>query len=127
MDEFAAAIGLEQLKKIDKLNNLRKRTAKIYFKNILLENKMPFDNQCSYHFYWIRVKNRAKLMKKLLENGIETGIHYKPIHTLSFYKSKIKLPITEKVGKEIISLPTHPNLSNKNIQKIIKLINKFAD
>ncbi len=127
MNEFSAAIGLTQLKKIDRLNNLRKRTAKIYFKNILLENKMPFNNECSYHFYWIRVKNREKFREKLLKKGIETGIHYKPIHTFSLYKSKIKLPITEKVGKEIISLPTHPNLSNKDIQKIIKLINKFAD
>jgi perosamine synthetase len=127
MDEFSAAIGLEQLKKIEKMNQLRKKTAKKYSESILLENKMSFDNNCSYHFYWIRTKNREKFREQLLKNGIETGIHYKPIHTLSFYKSKIKLPITEKVGKEIVTLPTHPNLSNKNIQKIIKLINKFAD
>ena len=123
MNEFSAAIGLVQLKKIDRLNKLRKRTAKKYYENILLKNKMPFDNQCSYHFYWIRVKNRAKFIKKLSENGIETGIHYKPIHTFSFYKSKIHLPVTEKVGKEIVSLPTHPNLTIQNIEKIIKIVN----
>ena len=127
MDEFAAAMGLEQLKKIENMNQLRKKTAKKYSESILLENKMPFDNNCSYHFYWIRTKNRKEFREQLLKNGIETGTHYKPIHTLSFYKSKIKLPITDKVGKEIVTLPTHPNLSNKNIQKIIKLINKFAD
>ena len=127
MDEFAAAMGLEQLKKIENMNQLRKKTAKKYSESILLENKMPFDNNCSYHFYWIRTKNRKEFREKLLKNGIETGTHYKPIHTFSFYKSKIKLPITEKVGKEIVTLPTHPNLSNSDIQKIIKLINKFAD
>jgi perosamine synthetase len=125
MNEFSAAIGLVQLKKIDKLNKLRKKVAKKYFENILLENKMPYDNQCSYHFYWIRVKNRTKFMKKLSENGIETGIHYKPIHTFNLYKSKIHLPITDKVGKEIVSLPTHPNLTEKNIKKIIKTVNKL--
>ena len=86
---------------------------------------MPFDRFCSYHFYWIMVKNREKIMKKLKQNGIEVGIHYKPIHKMSMYKSKIKLPITEQVGNEIISLPTHPNLSDKHLTQIITLVNKF--
>ena len=92
---------------------------------IFLENKMPFDKECSYHFYWIRVKKRAKFRKILSEKGIETGIHYKPIHTFSFYKSKIKLPITEKVGSEIVTLPTHPNLTQNDVEKIIKVVNKL--
>ena len=123
MNEFSAAIGLEQLKKLDKMNNIRKKIAKKYSKEISLENKMPFDNGCSYHFYWIRVKNRTKFRKKLSEKGIETGIHYKPIHTFSFYKSKIHLPKTEKIGREIVSLPSHPNLTEDNIEKIIKTVN----
>ncbi len=123
MNEFSAAIGLVQLKKLNKANSLRKKIAKRYYNKISLEEKMPFDNECSYHFYWIRVKNRTKFRKKLSEHGIETGIHYKPIHTFSYYRSKTKLPITEKVGKEIISLPTHPNLTEENIEKIIKTVN----
>ncbi len=87
---------------------------------------MPFDNGCSYHFYWIRVKNRTKFRKRLSENGIETGTHYKPIHTFSFYKSRITLPVTEKIAKEIVTLPTHPNLTENNVKKIIKIINEFA-
>ena len=123
MNEFSAAIGLAQLKKLDKTNNQRRKIAKKYSEEISSENKMPFDKECSYHFYWIRVKNRTKFRKILSEKGIETGIHYKPIHTFSFYKSKIKLPITEKVGSEIVTLPTHPNLTGKDIEKIIKTVN----
>jgi dTDP-4-amino-4,6-dideoxygalactose transaminase len=123
MDEFAAAIGLQQLKKLDSTNRIRKKIAKKYFKEILLENRMPFENGSSYHFYWIRVKNRKKFREKLYQKGIETGIHYKPIHTFSYYKSKIHLPITEKVGKEIVSLPTHPNLTNEDIEKVIQTVN----
>ena len=85
---------------------------------------MLFDNECSYHFYWIRVKNRDEFREKLLKKGIETGIHYKPIHTFSLYKSKIKLPITEKIGKEIVTLPTHPNISEKDLEKVIKTVNQ---
>ena len=64
-------------------------------------------------------------MQKLKQNGIETGIHYRPIHTMSMYKSKRILPISEYVGKKIISLPTHPNLTNRDVTKIISLINKI--
>ena len=123
MNEFSAAIGLEQLKKLDKANNIRKKIAKKYFEEIVLERKMPFDKRCSYHFYWIRVKNRSKFRKKLSEKGIETGIHYKPIHKFSFYKSKNRLPITEKISKEIVTLPTHPNISENDLKRIIKTVN----
>ena len=123
MNEFSAAIGLTQLKKLDKTNNQRRKIAEKYADEISLENKMPFDEGCSYHFYWIRVKNRTKFRKRLSEKGIETGIHYKPIHTFSFYKSKTKLPITEKIGREIVTLPTHPNLIQNDVEKIIKEVN----
>jgi len=127
MNEFSAAIGLEQLKKLDELNKQRRKTTRRYFNEISLEDKMPFDNNCSYHFYWIRVKNRKKFREQLLKKGIETGIHYKPIHTFSFYKSKNYLPITENISKEIVSLPTHPNLTESNIDHIIKIVNKFLN
>jgi len=126
MNEISAVIGIEQLKKLDKMNLKRKLTAKRYSQEIKLENKMPYNKDCSFHFYWICVKNRKKFMKKLLEKNIETGIHYKPIHTMEYYKTKKKLPITEKVGGEIVSLPTHPNLTDNDVSHIIKSVNKFS-
>ena len=126
MNEFSAVIGLEQLKKLDRTNKIRKKIGKEYSEKIEIEEKMPFDINCSYHFYWIRVKNRKKFREELLKKGIETGIHYKPIHNFTLYKSKIKLPITEKIGKEIVTLPTHPNITKKNLEKIIKTVNQFA-
>ena len=126
MNEFSAAIGLEQLKKLDKLNNIRKKIAKRYSRELKIETKMPYQTDCSYHFYWILVKNRNVLRKKLSKYGIETGTHYKPIHTFSLYRSKIKLKITENVGKQIVILPCHPNLKKYEIDKIIKLTNKFS-
>ena len=126
MNEFSAAIGIMQLKKLNKLNKIRKNIAKVYSKKINLENKMPFDKNSSYHIYWIRVNNQNEFRKKMLNVGIETGLHYKPIHTFSMYKQKNQLPITEKIGKEIVSIPIHPNLSSHEIEKIITYINKFS-
>ena len=126
MNEFSAAIGIEQLKKLNKTNSRRKEIAKRYSKELEIEEKMPFEENCSYHFYWIQVKNRKNFMNKMSENRIETGIHYNPIHKMSFYNSKIGLPITETACSRIVSLPTHPNLTDKDINRIIEMTNKFA-
>jgi len=127
MNEFSAAIGLNQLKKIDKMNERRKKIAKKYKSKINLETKMPFENNCSYHLYWILVKNRSKFIKKMINEKIEVGIHYKPAHQMSLYKNQTKLPITEEIGRKIVSLPIHPNLSNDDVDRIISSVNKFAN
>ena len=130
MNEFSAAIGLEQLKKLNDMNKKRKLIAKRYSEEIELEQKMPFDGSCSYHFYWILVKNRNHFMKRMMENKIETGIHYAPIHKMKFYKTssykKAVLINTERIGDHIVSLPTHPNLTEHDISKIIKCTNQFS-
>ena len=125
MNEFSAAIGLVQLKKLKKLNIIRQQNAKRYFDELTCERKLRFDKNCSYHFYWILIKNRDKLRKILLEKGIETGTHYPPIHKFTMYDKKISLPNTEFAAKSIITLPTHPNLTKNNLDDIIKIINKF--
>jgi len=126
MNEFSAAIGRIQLMKLDQLNKKRRNITKKYFENIQVDRKMPYSDECSYHFYWILVKNRERFMKKLRDKGIETGIHYNPIHKMSFYNVGRSLPNTEKVAKSIVSLPTHPNLTDNDIAKIITLVNRYS-
>lgn len=127
MNEFSAAIGIEQLKKLDKTNQTRKLIAKRYANEITIGEKMPFNKECVYHFYWICVKNRNRFMKKMSSAGIETGIHYKPIHTMKFYsKENTRLQHTENFGDQIVSLPTHPNLTESEVTRIIKAINRYA-
>lgn len=126
MNEFSAAVGLAQLSTLDKSNKIRLNVASRYNKEINVERKMPLNKDCSYHFYWILTKNRNQFRKKMLENGIETGTHYKPIHKMSMYSDDVKLPITEKISQQIVTLPTHPNLTEENINKIIESVNKFS-
>tara|TARA_Y100000741_G_scaffold361540_1_gene345720 strand:+ start:380 stop:1462 length:1083 start_codon:yes stop_codon:yes gene_type:complete len=126
MNEFSAAIGIQQLKKIKKMTTKRKSIAKTFNKEFEIQEKMEYNDNCSYHFYWILVQDRKKFRRQLSENGIETGTHYKPVHEMSMYKKKITLPITEKVGKKIVTLPIHPNLSFDDIDRIVRITNKFA-
>ena len=86
---------------------------------------MPFDENCSYHLYWVLLKNRQKFRQKLFDNGIETGTHYKPIHLMKMYKNLDQLPVTERIGKQIVTIPIHPNLKLSEINKIIRTINQF--
>jgi len=126
MNEFSAAIGLEQLQKLDRLNSRRREIAKIYSKEIEANIKMPFNKECSYHFYWILTQKRNNFMKKMKENNVETGVHYIPIHKMKFYRQKSKLPITNMIAERIVSLPIHPNLTDSDVNKIIELTNRFA-
>ena len=126
MNEFSAAVGLEQLKKLNKLNEIRKKIAGTYHKEIDIETKIPFDKNCSYHLYWVLVKNRKRFREQLYKKGIETGTHYKPIHLMSMYKKNCFLPVTERAGKQIVTIPIHPNLKENEIKKVIKYVNEFS-
>jgi len=126
MNEISATIGLIQLNKLEEMIKKRKGIAKRYSEEINEPLKMPYNGDSSYHLYWIRVKNRDAFMKNMSLNKVETGIHYLPIHKMSFYKRKQKLPISDNIGKEIVSIPMHANLSNAKVSKIIRLVNKFC-
>ena len=125
MDEISSAIGIEQLKKINKFNSRKYKIAKKYHKEIKCLEKMPISKDCSYHLYWILVKNRNTFLKNMKKKGIETGIHYLPVHKMKLYKSNIKLKVTEKVTKEIVTIPIHPSLKNSEVDYIIKTINQL--
>ena len=126
MNEFSAAIGLAQLKKLNGMIKTRKRIAKFYDRGINLENKIPYSTDCSYHLYWVLVENRKQFRKKLANEGIETGTHYKPVHHMSYYKNKKPLPITEKISNKIVTIPIHPNLTDNQLSKIVHFVNKFS-
>ena len=127
MNEISAAIGIKQLEKLNKMNSIRKHIASCYKKDLDVEKKMSFSQECSYHLYWICVKNRKTFRQKMGEKGIQTGTHYRPIHTFSLYQNQVKLPITETVGKQIVTLPMHPNLSDDDVDKIISFTNRFSN
>jgi dTDP-4-amino-4,6-dideoxygalactose transaminase len=116
-----------------KLKN-RKRAAMLY--NELLadaaEIKTPFEPEWSnavYHLYVIRAKNRDSLQKRLLENGVNTGLHYPvPLHLQKAYANagykKGDFPVAEKAAEEILSLPIFPGITLEQQRYVVEQITK---
>lgn len=136
MTEIAAAMGIEQLKKIDALNQKRIRNAQVLTKGIqkirglVLPYILP-DVKHVFNQYTIRVTkefclSRDELAGELNEKGIKAGVYYPlPIHRQVLYRRlgyKEKLPEAEKASKEVLSLPVHPSVSEKELQFIISSI-----
>ena len=138
IDDIRSAIGIEQIKKIDNLNNLRQKVANNYKKLISKELpsvKIPFQEfiggKFSYHLFPILLPNeldRDQLIKFLNDRGIQTSIHYKPIHNLKFYeKPNFKLINLDKISKYILSLPIHPKLGLIDQRYIVANIKNFIN
>jgi len=85
-----------------------------------------------YSLYIIKIdKNRDSFALKLREEGIGTGLHYIPLHLLSYYKSKYSLrvndfPVALRSFQQILSLPIYASMSDKDVQSIITTIKKIA-
>lgn len=122
LNDVNAVIGIEQLKKLDENNRKRYKIAEEYHNGLLVPNRVPLIDGCSYHLFWVLVKDRDRFRKKLAKDGIETNIHYSPIDQFSLFK-KHNLPNTDEISKHIVTLPIHPNLSGNDLDRIIKSCN----
>lgn len=131
LDEIQAAILRIKLKYLDQATKSRIEIADMYNKGLAgSEFKLPIvRNECQhvYHLYVIRCNNRAEIKQKLERNEIYPLIHYPiPIHLQKAYINKIQgsneLKQTEKISNEILSLPMYPELSEKEINVVIKTL-----
>jgi len=131
MSNIMASIGLVQLNRLEEFKNIKKDIIGKYLNSLKDISEIDFlkldYNSILSHIFVIKVQKRDELREYLLNNNIECGIHYKPNHLLTKYKSKYKLEITEKIYEEIITLPCHYDLTNKEQLFIIEKIKKFYE
>ena len=134
LDELHAGILNVKLAFLEKFNNNRISIAKNYLTKIksnkIILPKVDQFKKHVYHLFVIRIKNRKRndFIKYLKKNNIYVGIHYPlPNHKQKpFLKyNTCNLHITEKISKDIVSIPNYPLLPKKKINKIIEVINKF--
>jgi dTDP-4-amino-4,6-dideoxygalactose transaminase len=141
LDEIQAAILRVKLKRLDADNQHRNQIAQYYCENItnpeitLPVTKKFFRLPTSdfrlshvWHLFVIRHPQRDKLQKYLIKNGIQTLIHYPvPPHKQQAYKemNNLRLPVTEKIHNEVLSLPISQVMSLNEVTQVIRTINIF--
>ena len=136
LDEIQAAFLNIKLKYLDAENQHRREIAQYYVKNIkhpaiilpVANIKQLSANSHVFHIFVIRTANRDQLQQYLDDNGIKTIIHYPiPPHKQLAYKdcNKMNLPITERVHKEVLSLPISQVINFSEIEHIVKIINNY--
>ncbi|MHA1698713.1 MAG: DegT/DnrJ/EryC1/StrS family aminotransferase [Promethearchaeota archaeon] len=127
-------IARYSLEKLDDNNNKRRENAKFYNEELAdIEHvETPIEpKNCKhvYHQYTLKVEKRDKLAEYLRSNEIGFGIHYKiPAHLQESIISRglsRKLPVTEKLASEVISLPVHPSLTREQLQHVVDTIKQF--
>lgn len=136
LDSLQAAILRIKLKYLDDWIASRRRLASAYNKLLANTNVTvqveSVGYQHVYHLYVIRSQNRDALQAYLKERGIGTAIHYPtPVHLQPFYANGEdrhgQFPITEKICNEILSLPLYPEMTDEQLDYVVRHIREFAD
>jgi dTDP-4-amino-4,6-dideoxygalactose transaminase len=134
MTDLQAAIGLAQIERLPAFTE--KRRANAAYLNANLHSVVTPTEKQGYghvwHQYTVRVRpgcDRDSAVKQLNDAGVGTGIYYPvPLHHQDYLKDivgGISLPVTEKMAKEVISLPVHPALSAEELETIASEVNKL--
>lgn len=133
MANLHAAIGIQQIAKLNEIRRTRVTACKFYNQMLFQINeitvpKSDFEDVCPF-LYYIRVpaECRDNLRDHLLEKGIDTGIHWQPGHWFELFKNcrSGSLKVTETVGKEILSLPLHSFMEERIIERIVSSIKEY--
>ena len=133
MTDFQAALGYQQIKRYKKSLQRRKFNAKNYIKNLSNINGVEFTEFKAGNSYFVfqiflEKKNRDKILKIFKNKNVGASVHYmRSLPEMTYYKKKYKIDKNKyrnsvNYGLKNISLPTHPNLKLKEIQRICKII-----
>ncbi|OGI00436.1 MAG: UDP-4-amino-4,6-dideoxy-N-acetyl-beta-L-altrosamine transaminase [Candidatus Melainabacteria bacterium GWF2_37_15] len=130
MTDIQAALGLCQLKKLDRFNDTRAKYARMYdeilgeISGIILPKEcMP--GKMVWHLYCIRLKEacRNEFIEKLKQKNIGTSVHFIPIHKHPYYRDKYgyktgDFPVTDKVFEGLVSLPLYPLMTEEDVKYV---------
>jgi len=131
MNDLMAAIGLAQLRKLDWMNEQRRRAIKRYLVGIkdcrLIQPILPYQLEDSaYWIFGVRCDRRDDLSNHMKRRGIATGVHFLPLpmHPL-FREHDEPIPIAKKVWGEILTLPLFPELTDEEIDYVVEALWEF--
>ncbi|HJH26238.1 MAG TPA: DegT/DnrJ/EryC1/StrS family aminotransferase [Methanophagales archaeon] len=141
MSNIVAALGVAQLKKVDKIIEMRRKNAEYLTARLKREIKQiitPTSPENYYHvyqMYTILIKDskimRDNLMKYLAGKGIMTKVYFSPVHLTHFYKNELgyacELPVTEEISRRVLTLPMYPALTKEEVDYIVEEMKRFFE
>lgn len=133
LDELQAAVLNVKLGRLDEENVIRRDIAAFYLRNIrhpeiIMPTPPPHPEEHVWHLFVVRCARRDALQKFLADNGIESMVHYPiPPHQQPAFAEmkKLRYPITEKIHREVLSLPLNPALAEAEMQRIVEVVGVF--
>lgn len=143
LTDFQSALGISQLKKLEKFIKRRREIAALYnkaFKNVkeIITPTERKNVKSAWHIYVIQLRleklraGRKKIFEELQKDGLGVQVHYLPLHLQPFYRKKFGLrigdfPVAEKYYQRAITLPLFPKMTDKDIKKIITTVKKIIN
>lgn len=138
MDELRAAIGLVQVAKLPEWNRRRSKLAGAY-RHLLAAALpgvlVPFNPEAATAAHIMPVllpagADRTGVMASLLDAGVQTSIHYPPLHLFSHHRKlfpDVSLPNTEEYGRRVLTLPLHPGMADEDADFVVQALRRALD
>ena len=141
MTDMQAALGYSQLLKLERFRERRQHIVNQYNTAFagMPHVKLPYRNSeqvSCFHLYVLQIDfeaigtTRKDFMKKLADKGIGTQVHYIPVHTQPYYKTRYNYkigdyPIAEKYYERALSIPLYPAMSDSDVKTVINAIREI--
>ena len=133
MIDLAAALCLEQMKKLPKNLELRRYIQSRYNKGLCEQvERPPFTDTVQYYCAKVPAEHRANLIDYLASKNVHTSVHFKPLHKYEIIQKHAthpgrEFPIADKEWLRLVSLPVHPGMTEEDIDYVIYWVNKFFE
>ncbi len=133
LDDIQAAVLSVKLARLDQDNERRRELARLYLNGIdnplIIEPKMPkMSQEHVWYVFPIRCHTRDQLKEYLRQHGVDTQVHYPiPPHHQGAYPelAGLSLPVSERLHREILSLPIGSTLGDNHVRRVIELVNDY--
>lgn len=140
IDEIHSALGREQLKRLDGYNARRSEITSMYrelLRQQCPEVEVPFENHpgvSAHHIMPVilpKRSNRLHFMEAMKEQGVQTSVHYPPIHLFTSFKAQARgndlLTVTEEVASREVTLPLYPTLTDEQVKLVVRSVQKASE
>ncbi len=144
MTDIQAALGIHQLKKLDRMNAKRADLVRAYrealadLEGLELPGRAPYEHVHSHHLFPLLAPagdgsleggaaERVRIVRALAERGIGTGRHFEAIHLARFYRERFGTgpglcPVAEKVASRVLSLPLYPGMEIEDVERVAQAL-----